>query len=195
MQKKEDSRVIRSKRDLANALAELLKEKNFDDISIKEITDKALVSKNTFYNNFLDKNDLMSFLLKRYTNKIYEETLSQKDEFNPLNTLKILIEKVVHFLFTNPLELGKILQNDQTKSLYWIFYNFINENIDWIFKEYNKKINVKIPASVIESFYTGAIVNIIYFNATNKKYSEKEVVNYLEILLLTPLATKQLNKN
>ena len=52
---KEDSRTIRSKRDLANALEELLQEKNYDDIGIKEITDKAMVSKNTFYNNFNEK--------------------------------------------------------------------------------------------------------------------------------------------
>ena len=47
-EEKEDGRIIRSKRDLANALIELLQEKNYDDIGIKEITDKARVSKNTF---------------------------------------------------------------------------------------------------------------------------------------------------
>lgn len=42
---KEDARIVRTKRDLANALEELLKEKSIDDISIKDITDKALISK------------------------------------------------------------------------------------------------------------------------------------------------------
>ena len=63
---KEDARIVRTKRDLANALEELLEEKSFDEISIKEITDKALISKNTFYNNFEDKNDLLTFLFARY---------------------------------------------------------------------------------------------------------------------------------
>ena len=57
-EEKEDGRIIRSKRDLANALIELLQEKNYDDIGIKEITDKARVSKNTFYNNFKDNPSL-----------------------------------------------------------------------------------------------------------------------------------------
>ena len=42
---KEDVRTIRTKRDLANALEELLQEKNFDEIAIKDITDAALISK------------------------------------------------------------------------------------------------------------------------------------------------------
>ena len=56
---KEDARTIRSKRDLANALEELMQEINYDDIGIKDIADRALVSKNTFYNNFNDKNEVL----------------------------------------------------------------------------------------------------------------------------------------
>lgn len=48
--KKEDARVTRSKRDLALALQDLLRTKNFDDITIKEISQTAMVSKLTFYN-------------------------------------------------------------------------------------------------------------------------------------------------
>ena len=59
---KEDARIIRTKRDLANALEELLQERNFDELSVKDITDKAMISKNTFYNNFQDKNELLNFL-------------------------------------------------------------------------------------------------------------------------------------
>lgn len=46
--KKEDARVTRSKRDLALALQDLLRTKNFDDITIKEISQTAMVSKLTF---------------------------------------------------------------------------------------------------------------------------------------------------
>ena len=46
---KEDARIVRTKRDLANALEDLLKERSMSEISIKDITDRALISKNTFY--------------------------------------------------------------------------------------------------------------------------------------------------
>ena len=57
-----DVRVQRSRRDLMNALESLLPEKSFDDITVKDITDRALVSKNTFYNNFKDKEELLEYL-------------------------------------------------------------------------------------------------------------------------------------
>ena len=70
---KEDARIVRTKRDLANALEELLQEKNFDELSVKDITDRALISKNTFYNNFQDKNELLNFLFERYREQLLKD--------------------------------------------------------------------------------------------------------------------------
>ena len=83
-EEKEDGRIIRSKRDLANALIELLQEKNYDDIGIKEITDKARVSKNTFYNNFKDKNELLSFVFQRYEDALFEEIRPLRKKSRPI---------------------------------------------------------------------------------------------------------------
>ena len=97
---KEDGRIIRSKRDLANALAELLQEKNYDEIGIKDITDKARVSKNTFYNNFNDKNELLQFLFQRYEDSLFEEISPQIKKFNPIGRrlfLRSTVKKITHF--------------------------------------------------------------------------------------------------
>ena len=51
--KKIDARILRSKRDLADSLESLLEKKNYDDITIKEICEGALVSKLTFYNSYI----------------------------------------------------------------------------------------------------------------------------------------------
>lgn len=57
--KEQDIRVIRSKAWLLDALIELLKEKDYKDITIKELTDEASVSRQTFYRNFKDKDDIL----------------------------------------------------------------------------------------------------------------------------------------
>ena len=46
------------KRQITNTLLELLKEKELSDINIGEITDKAEVSRNSFYRNYADKEDI-----------------------------------------------------------------------------------------------------------------------------------------
>ena len=54
-----DPRILRSRRMLMDSLAKLLIEKDFDDISIQEITDKATLNRATFYLHYPDKNALL----------------------------------------------------------------------------------------------------------------------------------------
>jgi len=58
--KKEDRRVRKTKKALRETLAELLIEKSIQNITVKELTDKADVHRSTFYANFKDIYDLYS---------------------------------------------------------------------------------------------------------------------------------------
>src|SRR6516225_4545178 len=54
-----DPRILRSRRMLMEALAKLLTQKEFDDISIQEIADEATLNRATFYLHYTDKNALL----------------------------------------------------------------------------------------------------------------------------------------
>jgi AcrR family transcriptional regulator len=54
-----DPRILRSRRMLMDALATLLNQKEFDDISIQEIADEATLNRATFYLHYPDKNALL----------------------------------------------------------------------------------------------------------------------------------------
>jgi AcrR family transcriptional regulator len=54
-----DPRVLRTRRMLMDALVELLREKEFDEISVQEIADKATLNRATFYLHYPDKNALL----------------------------------------------------------------------------------------------------------------------------------------
>jgi AcrR family transcriptional regulator len=54
-----DPRILRSRRMLMDALAKLLIEKDFEDISIQEIADEATLNRATFYLHYPDKNALL----------------------------------------------------------------------------------------------------------------------------------------
>jgi AcrR family transcriptional regulator len=49
-----------SKKWLINALLQLMEEKSYQNITIQEITDRALLSRRTFYRNFKTKEELLS---------------------------------------------------------------------------------------------------------------------------------------
>jgi len=55
-----DLRVIRTKNSIRNALVELIEEKGFETITVKDITTKAKINRGTFYAHYQDKFDLMT---------------------------------------------------------------------------------------------------------------------------------------
>ena len=55
----EDLRVKRSQRFLREALIDLIEERGFDALSVGEITERAMVSRATFYRLYRDKFDLV----------------------------------------------------------------------------------------------------------------------------------------
>jgi AcrR family transcriptional regulator len=54
-----DPRILRSRRMLMDALARLLNQQEFDEISIQEIADEATLNRATFYLHYPDKNALL----------------------------------------------------------------------------------------------------------------------------------------
>ncbi|MGE8081290.1 TetR/AcrR family transcriptional regulator [Peribacillus loiseleuriae] len=64
-----DRRIIRTKRMIRDALTELMEEKGFDGITVRDLTEKADINRGTFYLHYRDKYDL----LEKSENEIFQE--------------------------------------------------------------------------------------------------------------------------
>jgi AcrR family transcriptional regulator len=60
-----DRRVQKTRKFLQEALIELVEEKGYDSITVREILDRADVGRSTFYAHFQDKDDLLNSILDR----------------------------------------------------------------------------------------------------------------------------------
>jgi len=58
--KKPDRRSQRTRRQLSQALVDLIKVKRFDDITVQNVIDRAGVGRSTFYSHFRDKEDVFA---------------------------------------------------------------------------------------------------------------------------------------
>jgi AcrR family transcriptional regulator len=54
-----DRRILRTRDALGDALVALMQEKNFEDITVQEVLDRAGVGRSTFYVHYRDKDDLL----------------------------------------------------------------------------------------------------------------------------------------
>lgn len=69
---KVDRRIIKSQVAIKNAVTELMSEKNFDDITIQDIADRANVNRGTIYLHYTDKYDLLDKMIEEHINKLLE---------------------------------------------------------------------------------------------------------------------------
>lgn len=69
---KVDRRIAKSQEAIKKALVEIMSEKNFDDITIQDISDKANVSRGTLYLHYTDKFDLLDRLIEEHIEELRE---------------------------------------------------------------------------------------------------------------------------
>lgn len=78
-QKSEDLRVRRTRKLLQQALIELTSEKGFANVTVRDLTERAMVNRSTFYRHYLDKYDL----LRQYIEEIYALIDAQEGDTAP----------------------------------------------------------------------------------------------------------------
>ncbi|WP_419961830.1 TetR/AcrR family transcriptional regulator [Psychrobacillus sp. BM2] len=65
-----DRRVKKSQYAIKNAFVELMAEKNLDQITMQDISDRANVGRRTIYDHYMDKYDLLDKLIKEHINEL-----------------------------------------------------------------------------------------------------------------------------
>lgn len=70
MEEKLDRRVVRTKQQIRQALIELLSQKSENNISVRELTQKANINRGTFYIHYKDIHDLVEQLVDEGVEKL-----------------------------------------------------------------------------------------------------------------------------
>ncbi len=178
-----DIRVKRTKRQLSDALMELLSEKSFDDITVLEICEKASIHRATFYKHFVDKYDFLNDSLK---NKLSEITYDQVEKEYTPDSMKrscmSMITNIITFIEQNK-KFFVALSNDR----YSISFNtiltdsiaeFISERINTI-ENLGKCLGNHV--GMLANYYAGAIVGLIKWWITDEDAcTVEELLNFAE---------------
>ncbi|MBS6509226.1 MAG: TetR/AcrR family transcriptional regulator [Paraclostridium bifermentans] len=69
MQHKNDLRIIKTNNNIRNTFVQLLNEKDFNSITVKDILDRALINRSTFYKYYTDKYNLAEVITQVFLNK------------------------------------------------------------------------------------------------------------------------------
>lgn len=100
-----DRRIIRTKRMIRDTLTELMEEKGFEGITVRELTAKAKINRGTFYLHYQDKYDLLEqsedMILNEIEKLTYQLNPNEAINFNHQDEPFSFIVKLFELLHEN----------------------------------------------------------------------------------------------
>lgn len=184
MKEKTDLRVVKTKKVLYESLLELMKKKSFEEIKVSDICEKALINRSTFYSHYADKYELF----ESYIENLKISLTKELEKNTNISTSKEYYLEMLN-LFLNHVSLEKeayraIMQQNRNSIIMDMLYNAFNEDITKKIEKEEEKNKEKIPSNFIATFYLGAVLSVGMKWLTNEnKYSKKELLKYLDILI------------
>lgn len=150
-----DRRILKSQDAIKNALVELMSEKEFEKITVKDICNVANVGNRTFYLHYLDKYDLLDKLIEGHMEKLSQLC-------NPLSDISFKEAHIIwfeylekHYLFFSTMLTGQGA------------FTFRKHFLDLVIEEikhgesFFKGKNEGLSEAMILTFFGSAIVGVV----------------------------------
>lgn len=198
--KKMDLRVKKTKLAIEAALLKLLETKPFQEITINNIAEEAMINRATFYSHYTDKYDLLDSLiiekLSRFRNNLYEAkhvkdgTLYPERFIFAISTAFQIVESEAYFYRV-------MLGNQTTSNIKTRFVEMASETFTSQFDEFFGKdeFNRTMPKELFIPFVVSGISGTIFWwIENNQPYSPEQMANYLMNFVINgPAKTMGLN--
>jgi AcrR family transcriptional regulator len=182
-EKKEDLRIVRTKKSLTEALFKLLVESDFSSISVIDICEAANVHRATFYKHFKDKDDFLKFFIYDMVSRFKLKDDCTAEQF--IDCYMAMLEDVLTYL------------NEKRNMFNLLFEKAPNTLIlDKLYAEIQKMVihrienNIKngmvyiIPEQIISAYFTGAFISLLKWWVTNDNpYTKNQMKAYMCMLV------------
>ncbi|MDD2620842.1 MAG: TetR/AcrR family transcriptional regulator [Syntrophomonadaceae bacterium] len=184
-----DLRVIRTRKMIKNACLDLMEEKGYESITVKDIAEKAFINRKTFYFHFQDKTFLFNEIIKDSLDLMLANTQYGK-----------ITSEETHVSIDLGIEIWHFLRNiSKNKRLFSILFNDISNY------EVNAQMNSLLQSQIVDNLVdranyspmvpkellsqsiTSLIMVALKWWINQSTYSEEEAVQILLRLITTGL--------
>ena len=160
MEEKTYLRIIKTRKALCDAFLVLLSEKRFEDITVGELCDRAMVRRATFYKHYADKYEFFSFFIRQY-----EETFSldakehQKDSLPDYSSF--MFGKCIQFLREHHEIVQSMLNSNMLPVMLDLFTEEIYRNTLFHIEENKQLLSaLSVAPETLAAFYAGGIMQV-----------------------------------
>ena len=184
---KADLRYVQCEQMIKDAFIGLIEEKGYRNITIKEISKRAIINRKTFYNHYESVEELFGNLLKTTIDDLMKD-LVRDDPNNYAASPKELHDDIILFLhnLTNNKRIFTILTNDSSN--YELTRQLAKQLLQRLFNKvatvYFYKRVKNVPIELLSSSLTAVFVmSIAWYIENMDKYSEEDIAEiYMELI-------------
>lgn len=177
-----DLRIKRTKKAIKDAFFYLIEEKGFEHITVKDITDRATISRNTFYLHYNDKYDLLNKICDDLMTKLFIGVGKQLRKEQRLRVDVKSAARIIQIgirIINNDREAYRVLLSSSgTDVLAKKIYDLIRRYIDLIRGDIEGISNYSI-----EYFVAGMTGVIKYYVTHELDNIEEETLNFAKLHL------------
>lgn len=191
MEKELDLRIKKTYLALTRTFLKLLKEKNFEEITVDQLCREAMVGRATFYKHFEDKYDLLAFIAREAQQQLLENISSLDHTDDPAQFYISVLEYMLNFFD----EKKELITSAFKGNAPPILYQILVEHFSLLIQKYMEKDmkhyqTVTLPPELMAQIYTGALIFLCKWWITKKDHpSDKtEIIEQLSILIHKLLA-------
>ncbi len=164
MARRNDRRVLRTRKLLRESILALVLEKGYDDISIQDITDRANLGRATFYLHYREKDDLLADLIRQFMEEFIAsgpQNPSDKSYVRDIRSVQRLFEYIeTRYDVYRILLIGKGFVV-ATRQLHRLLQKGIAKGLAGKLTESGKEL--ALPPDFLENYLAGSLVTLLYW--------------------------------
>lgn len=179
--RKPDRRVAKTKRAIRNAIADLMTQKSYNDITIKDVADLADINRKTFYNYYSG--------IYQVVEEIENEILAKLDliigevDFNAcIENPSVILHKITNVMNEDLDFYGHLFSMKEGFSFMQKVVSFLKSKTKETLLESFSYLNQSVLDIVLDYTFTGVIVIYQQWFNSDRKQSLEEISNIISNL-------------
>jgi len=185
MEKKLDLRIYKTYKALHEAFTEILEHKSFEELTVNELCEKAMIRRTTFYKHFADKYEYFNFYLSELRETFKTQVSAKTDISDPLTYSTQMLHEMFKFVKSHKKILDRLKYSNRMSFLYEALQEQISLELRYMFITAHKK-KLTPELEMIISFYAGGLINVVYWWLNNPSSLEEDTIAE-QIVKLVPL--------
>ncbi len=177
-----DKRIQKTKDNFRATLSQLIQEKPFEKINVKEICERAHTSRVTFYTYYGDKYDLLSDLFDSIKEQVKENFKTLQEKTNPSNSFVTSLKNILTAVMTSESASFSTTYLVNNMDMTYFYFRFLMDCVGQFEIEYPQESRTSYPLQKINAFIVLGLWGFLHVDdgKTTEKESMDDVMHLIE---------------